>query len=159
MTHEQLKVEILDDVTTKRINLEALAWGMSAIWLGVTAYLAQIALLPAHHWFAYFLAGWGVIIIGRWLIDYAKKRHLDLGSTIFGGFALAIGLGFILNLSGSIIWPAAAIAIGAILIALAFRKRGAKASFSNMVSNEEEQQTKSRSSIELFQFNLGRLNR
>jgi hypothetical protein len=159
MTHEQLKVEKLEDVTIGRISLETLAWGMSAIWLGVTAYLAQIVLLPPRHWFAYFLAGWGVIIISRWLIDYAKKRHLDLGSTIFGGFALAIGLGFISNLSGSIIWPAAAIAIGAILVALAFRRRGANTSFSSMVSKEEEQQTKSKSSIELFQFNLGRINR
>jgi hypothetical protein len=95
--------------------------GSILIWLGVTFYLEQTNYLPASDWWAYFLAGIGVIIIIQGLLSYALYRGPFIGSFIGGAILIAIGLGFIGNFAD--FWPLILIVIGIALLASSLTAR------------------------------------
>lgn len=101
-----------------------IAGGLVLIWLGITFYMQQAGYLPSDNWWAYFIAGIGVIIIVQGLINYSMSRIPFAGSFIGGAILLIIGLAFISNI-GVNFWPLILVVIGiAILISsLTARRR------------------------------------
>jgi hypothetical protein len=93
------------------------------IWLGVTFYLQDAGLLPASNWWAYFIAGIGVIVIIQGIARYIEYRGPYLGSVIGGGVLFIIGLSFIGGFA-SYFWPLILIIIGIAVLASAFVARG-----------------------------------
>jgi hypothetical protein len=90
--------------------------GSILIWLGITFYLEQIGYLPSSDWWAYFIAGIGVILIIQGILSYSKYRTPFVGPFIGGAILLVIGLAFIGNI-GTNFWPLILVIIGvAILI-------------------------------------------
>lgn len=101
--------------------------GAILIWLGITLYLGQAGYLSWSLWWAYFIAGIGVILIIQGLVSFAMYRIPVVGSLIGGIILILIGLFFISNLSYNFwnFWPLILVAIGvAILVSsLTARRR------------------------------------
>lgn len=98
--------------------LGALVGGLILIWLGVTFFLEQNGYLRADIWWAYFLAGLGVILILQGLVIYSRGRT-GLGPMI-GGIILAfIGFGTIVARQYNVteqFWPLLLVALGVFVI-------------------------------------------
>jgi hypothetical protein len=89
--------------------------GSILIWLGVTYYLEQISYLPGSDWWAYFLAGIGVILIVQGLLSYGLYRGPLIGSFIGGVILFIIGLSVIENFVGNL-WPLILVIIGIAIV-------------------------------------------
>jgi zinc-ribbon domain len=85
------------------------------IWLGTTLYLQQINYIPSSVWWAYFIAGVGIIIIAQGIMRYLEYHGPYVGSAIGGAILFLIGLAFITGLSFNF-WPLLLVAIGVALI-------------------------------------------
>lgn len=90
--------------------------GSILIWIGITFYLEQSGYLPSADWWAYFLAGLGILIIVQGLVSYARYRGPYIGSFIGGAILFLIGIAFISNI-GSYFWPIILIIIGIAVLA------------------------------------------
>jgi hypothetical protein len=73
-------------------------------------------------WWAYFIAGIGVILILQGLIMFAMSRRSFLGPVIGGAILFLIGLAFIVNIVGTF-WPLILVVIGIAIIASSFAAR------------------------------------
>ena len=97
--------------------------GLILVWLGITFYLQQIGTIPPSNWWAYFIAGIGVIIILQGILLYSMRRRPFYGPFIGGAVLLFVGLSFIYNAWGSF-WPLILVVIGvAILVSALARSR------------------------------------
>jgi hypothetical protein len=97
--------------------------GLVLIWLGITFYLQQVNQLPSDNWWAYFVAGIGVIVILQGLLYYALTQRSFYGLFIGGAILLILGLGFIYNYNFTYFWPLVLVAIGIAVMASAFGAR------------------------------------
>jgi zinc-ribbon domain len=97
----------------------AIVGGLILVWLGVTFYLQQIGYLTSD-WWAYFVAGIGVILILQGGLLYATGRRVFYGPFIGGVILFLIGLGFIANYNIGFFWPLIFVVIGAAIILSAF---------------------------------------
>ena len=90
--------------------------GLILIWLGVSFYLTHTGMMMGGRWWAYFLAGLGVIIIFQGLLRYSQTRYLPhLTGPLMGGLILSIiGLAFIGGVSD--VWPIILVVIGIAII-------------------------------------------
>jgi hypothetical protein len=92
------------------------ALGLLIIWLGVTFYLKYTGVLPESNWWAYMLAGFGVIWLlgGLVRLFWPRWSYRALGMLIPGIIVGAIGMMFI---AGSFqFWPLILIAAGLAVI-------------------------------------------
>ena len=65
--------------------------GLVLIWLGVTFFLEQNGNLPSEIWWAYFIAGIGIILIFEGAYVYSRG-HVGIGPMIGGAFLIFAGL-------------------------------------------------------------------
>jgi hypothetical protein len=71
--------------------LGAIVGGLVLIWLGVTFFLEQNGNLPSDIWWAYFIAGVGIILIVEGAYIYSRG-HFGVGPMIGGAFLVFGGL-------------------------------------------------------------------
>jgi hypothetical protein len=90
--------------------------GSILIWLGISFFLQQGDYLPSSDWWAYFLAGLGIIIIIQGLVSYGRYRGPYVGSFIGGAILFLIGIAFITNITADF-WPIILIIIGIAILA------------------------------------------
>ena len=105
----------------------AVVAGLILIWLGMTFFLEQNGYLASDIWWAYFIAGVGIVLILDGVVIYAKGRF-GLGPLIGGALLLFGGLGAITTNNyryESQLWPLVIIVLGAIVLisGLTFRRR------------------------------------
>jgi hypothetical protein len=96
----------------------AVTGGLVLIWLGISFYLAQTHVILWADWWAYFLAGLGIIIIVNGLIRYSETRYNPTGAFIGGAVLVIIGVTFLMDASDfwRDFWPVILIAIGVVVI-------------------------------------------
>lgn len=92
------------------------------IWLGISFYLQEIGVFPSGDWWAFFIAGIGIIIIIQGVVRYLEYGGPYFGSVIGGAVLFIIGLSFINNFWGNL-WPLILVVIGVALLVSAFRGR------------------------------------
>jgi lysylphosphatidylglycerol synthetase-like protein (DUF2156 family) len=101
--------------------------GLLLIWLGITFFLEQNGYLASDIWWAYFVAGIGVILIVYGAALYTRGRP-GLGPVIGGFILVLIGLSTIAAVSLSFaakFWPLILVVLGFLVLAtgLAARRR------------------------------------
>ena len=101
----------------------AVMGGLVIIWLGATFILREYNFITYGDWFAWFMAGLGVILVVRGLMTYMQTNKWRAGSGfIIGGVVVAmIGIASIAGLREW--WPLAVIVIGAWIIVGAYTAR------------------------------------
>lgn len=96
--------------------------GLILIWLGVTYFLEQSHYLPSDTWWAYFITGIGVILIGYGVLGYASARRPYFGPIIGGVVLVLIGLGSVTTWNFSF-WPLIFVVLGLVILLSAFTAR------------------------------------
>lgn len=96
--------------------------GLILIWLGITFFLQQSNYLPSDTWWAYFVTGIGVILIGYGVAIYAAKRRPFIGPLIGGVVLVLIGLGSVTSWNLSF-WPLIFVVLGALIMLSAITAR------------------------------------
>ncbi len=107
--------------------LGAVVAGLILIWLGFTFFLEQNGYLARDIWWAYFIAGVGIVLVLEGVLIYTRG-HIGIGPVIGGAILLFGGLSAITTNNyryESQLWPLAIIIIGAIVLVagFAFRRR------------------------------------
>lgn len=95
--------------------------GLILVWLGVTFYLQQVGTIPSENWWAYFVAGIGVVIIVQGLLLYSTRRRAFFGPFIGGAILLFIGLTYIFSASENL-FPLILVIIGVAILASAIAR-------------------------------------
>ena len=95
--------------------------GLILIWLGITFYLQQAGTISSDHWWAYFVAGIGVIIILQGFLLYARNGHAVFGPFIGGAVLVFVGLSFAYN-AWSNFWPFIIVIIGVAILGSALAR-------------------------------------
>jgi len=98
--------------------LGAMVGGLILIWLGITFYFQETGYLPSDYWWAYFIAGLGVILILQGIVIYTRG-HVGYGPVVGGAILAFIGLSTIATHNFTIqaqLWPLILVALGVIVI-------------------------------------------
>lgn len=107
--------------------LGAVVGGLILIWLGTTFFLEQNGYLASNIWWAYFIAGVGVILILQGVVVYSRG-HWGLGPTVGGAVLIFVGLSSIASVQlsfGTRLWPLLLVALGVfvLFVGIASRRR------------------------------------
>ncbi|HZW58439.1 MAG TPA: zinc ribbon domain-containing protein [Nitrososphaerales archaeon] len=95
--------------------------GLILVWLGITFYLQQIGSIPSANWWAYFVAGIGVILIVQGLLIYLMRHRPFYGPFIGGALLFFVGVAFIYNGWGNF-WPLIFVIIGIAILGSALAR-------------------------------------
>ena len=101
----------------------AITGGLILIWLGITFYLATSGIISWINWWAYFLIGFGVILLISATIAYVsnESRRFLFRPIIGGGILIIIGVTSILGITTW--WWLILITIGIAIIISGLRER------------------------------------
>lgn len=107
--------------------LGAIVGGLVLIWLGVTFFLEQNGNLPSDIWWAYFVAGVGVILVIEGAYIYSRG-HMGIGPMIGGALLIFAGLSAVTTDNYTIPSDLGALAIVVmgvliLVVGLTFRRR------------------------------------
>ena len=107
--------------------LGAIVGGLVLIWLGTTFFLEQNGNLPSDIWWAYFIAGIGIILVVEGAYIYSRG-HVGIGPIVGGAFLIFGGLSAITTRNYTIPSQVGALAVVAmgvlvLIVGLTFRRR------------------------------------
>lgn len=125
--HEKREKNEKGEKSTHGGMLGPVVGGLVLIWLGVTFYLEQNGNLPSDIWWAYFVAGVGIILIFEGVVIFARGRF-GIGPVIGGALLVFAGLSAIATRNYTIPSQMGALAIiimGVLVLVagLTFRRR------------------------------------
>jgi fatty acid desaturase len=118
-------------VVGKRDQFSGLFWGISLIYIGVLLMLVEFDFLYGDEWFPYFVFGFGVLMVGDFLLRqfFSSLRSASVAKLIFGILFIILSANHLFYLYEW--WPLLLVLIGGIMVWSSFRKREGKVNFGN----------------------------
>jgi len=107
----------------KRDHLSAIFWGILLIFLGVLLMLVEFNYLYSDEWFAFFVFGLGVLMVGDYILRQFSTtlRTANVAKLIFGILFIIVSANHVFYLSDW--WPLLLVVAGGIMVWSSFRKK------------------------------------
>lgn len=100
--------------TGRRHRHSGLFLGLVLIWLGVSFFLQNQGVIPAHDWWKYFVIGLGVtFIVDSWAQYGLSHAGLTRGRIVAGLILITVGAAFLM---GGNWWPLVLIVVGLVIL-------------------------------------------
>jgi hypothetical protein len=129
--NQEKNVEIKTQRDCRKDQLSSIFWGILLIYLGVLFFLVEFDILYSDEWFAFFIFGLGVLMVGDYLLRHFSEslRTASMAKLIFGILFIVLSANHLFYLNEW--WPLLLVAVGLLMVWSSFRKREARVNLSS----------------------------